>query len=136
VAEGTREGERALTGGLGGVSGREGDGLTDRAQRQGTQALTGGSGRRVRTREAASRDLGRAIKIGRGRSTLGGLVSCGRRRSSSRWWSRWSWGGCELRWFQGRRSWLEMKRMTQQTRWRGRGHETRIRERETAGKKL
>jgi hypothetical protein len=29
-----------------------------------------------------------------------------------------------------------MKRMTRRTRWRGRGHETGIRERETAGKKL
>jgi hypothetical protein len=52
-----------------GVSDREGDGLTDQAQRQGTQALTGGSERRAHMREAVSRDVGRAIKIGRGRST-------------------------------------------------------------------
>jgi hypothetical protein len=87
-------------------------------------------------REAVSHDMGRAIKIGRGRSKPGGLVSCGRRRSSSRRWSHWSWAGCELRWFRGHRSWLEMKMTTQRTRKRGRSHETGIRERETVGKKL
>jgi hypothetical protein len=38
-------------------------------------------------REAVSHDLGRAIKIGRGRSDRGRVNSCGRRRSSSRRWS-------------------------------------------------
>jgi hypothetical protein len=47
-------------------------GLTDRAQRQGTQALTGGFRRRTRVREAVSCDLGRAIKIGWGRSNREG----------------------------------------------------------------
>jgi hypothetical protein len=55
----------------GGVSDREGGGLTGWAQRQGTQALTGGSGRGARVREAVSRDLGRAIEIGQGTSKPG-----------------------------------------------------------------
>jgi hypothetical protein len=55
------------------VSDREGGGLTDWAQCQGAQALTGRSGRGARVREAVSRDLGRAIEIGRGRSKPGGV---------------------------------------------------------------
>jgi hypothetical protein len=55
------------------VSATEGEGaLTGRAQRQKARALTGGPGHRVRVREAVSRDLGRAIKIGRGRSNREG----------------------------------------------------------------
>jgi hypothetical protein len=51
------------------VSATEGEGaLNDRAQSQGTQTLADGPGRRARVREAVSRDLGRAIEIGRGRS--------------------------------------------------------------------
>jgi hypothetical protein len=46
--------------------------LTERAQRQGTRALTDGPGRRARVREAVSRNLGRAIKIRRERSDRGG----------------------------------------------------------------
>jgi hypothetical protein len=46
------------------------------------------------------------------------------------------WGGCVLRWFRGRRSWLEMKGTTRQTRWRVCGHETGVREGRTAGKRL
>jgi hypothetical protein len=68
VAEDARG--RALTGGPA-VSATEGA-LTDRAQRQGTRALTDGPGRRARVREAVSRDLGRAIEIGRGRSNWEG----------------------------------------------------------------
>jgi hypothetical protein len=37
----------------------------------------------LRGREAVSRDLGRVIKIERGRSKPGGLVSYGQRQSSS-----------------------------------------------------
>jgi hypothetical protein len=54
------------------VSATEGGALTERAQRQGTRVLTDGPGRRTRVREAVSRDLGRVIKIGRGRSDRGG----------------------------------------------------------------
>jgi hypothetical protein len=62
----------------------EGEGaLTERAQRQGTRAQTGGLGCRARVREAVSRDLGHAIKIGRGRSDREGVNGCGRRRFSS-----------------------------------------------------
>jgi hypothetical protein len=64
-------GGRALTGGPE-ASATEGESaLTDRAQRQGTRALTDGPGRRVCVREAVSSDLGSAIKIGRGRSDGG-----------------------------------------------------------------
>jgi hypothetical protein len=41
-----------------------------------------------------------------------------------------------LQGFRGRWSWLEMEKTTRQTRWRGCGHETDVREGETAGKKL
>jgi hypothetical protein len=63
---------RALTGGPGGVNDRGESALTERAQRQGTRALTDEPGRRVRVREVVSRDLGRAIKIGRRGSDRGG----------------------------------------------------------------
>jgi hypothetical protein len=67
------------------VSAVEGEGaLTDQAQHHGTRALTGGPGRRACVREAVSRDLGRAIKIGRGRSDQEGVNDYGWRRSSSR----------------------------------------------------
>jgi hypothetical protein len=56
--------------------------LTSRTQHQGAQVLTDGPGHRTRGREAVSRDLGRAIEIELGRSKPGGLVSCGRCRSS------------------------------------------------------
>jgi hypothetical protein len=59
------------------VSTTEGGALTDRAQCQGTRALTDGPGRRARVREAVSRDLGRAIKIGRGRSNRDGGTAAG-----------------------------------------------------------
>jgi hypothetical protein len=49
-----------------------GGALTDRAQRQGTRALTDGPGRRARVREVVSRDLGHAIEIGRERSNREG----------------------------------------------------------------
>jgi hypothetical protein len=55
------------------VSATEGGALTEQAQRQGTRALTDGSGCRARVREAVSRDLGRVIKIGRGGSDRGGM---------------------------------------------------------------
>jgi hypothetical protein len=55
------------------VSATEGEGaLIDRAQRQGTRTLADGPGRKARVREALSRDLGRAIEIGRGRSNRKG----------------------------------------------------------------
>jgi hypothetical protein len=61
-------GGRALIGGPGGVSDR-GRGRTDRAgPAPEDAALTGGPGCRAHVREAVSRDLGRAIKIRRGRS--------------------------------------------------------------------
>jgi hypothetical protein len=41
-----------------------------------------------------------------------------------------------LRRFRGRRSWLEMKRKTQRTRWWGYGHETEVREGRTAEERL
>jgi hypothetical protein len=63
----------------------QGGALTVRAQRQGTRALIDGPERRAHVREAASRDLGRAIKIGQGRSNREGANGCGRRRSSSLW---------------------------------------------------
>jgi hypothetical protein len=68
-----------------GVSDREGGGLNGWAQRQGAQALIGGSGRMPRVREAVSCDLGRAIEIEQGRSKPGVVNSCGRCRSFSRW---------------------------------------------------
>jgi hypothetical protein len=55
-----------------GVNNRGGGALTERTQRQGMWVLTDGPGRRARVREAVSRDLGHAIKIGRGRSDRGG----------------------------------------------------------------
>jgi hypothetical protein len=68
ATEGTRAGGRALTGGQW-VSATEGEGaLTDRVQRQGTWALTGGPRRRARVREAVPHDLGRVIKIERRRT--------------------------------------------------------------------
>jgi hypothetical protein len=67
------------------VSATEGESaLTERAQRQGMRALIGGPGRRARVREAVSRDLGRAIKIGRGRSDRGRVNGFGRHNSSPR----------------------------------------------------
>jgi hypothetical protein len=73
----------ALTSGLA-ASAIEERGRADRSDPAlGTQVLTDGPGHRARGREAVSHDLGRAIKIGHGRSKPRGLVSCGRRRSSS-----------------------------------------------------
>jgi hypothetical protein len=73
-----------LTSGLE-ASAAEGEGaLAERAQCQGTWALTGGPGRRARVREAVSRDLGRAIRIGRRGTDRGGVNDCGRRCSSLR----------------------------------------------------
>jgi hypothetical protein len=72
VVEGACAGERVLTGGPA-ASATEGGALTGRAQRQGMQAVTGGPGHRARVREAVSRDLGRAIEIGRGRSNREGV---------------------------------------------------------------
>jgi hypothetical protein len=52
------------------VSAIEGeDALTERAQRQGTRALTGGPGAQGARARSGIRDLGRAIKIGRGNQT-------------------------------------------------------------------
>jgi hypothetical protein len=77
ATEGARAGGRALTGGLG-ASATEGEGaLTERAQRQRTWALTGGPKRQARVREAVSRDLGRAMKIGRRGSDRGGRTAAG-----------------------------------------------------------
>jgi hypothetical protein len=54
------------------VSATEGEGaVTERAQRQGTRALTGGPGAQGARARSGIRDLGRAIKIGRGRSDQG-----------------------------------------------------------------
>jgi hypothetical protein len=67
------------------VSATEGEGaLTEQAQSQGTQALTGGPGVQGTRAGSGIRDLGRAIKIGRGRSDRGGVNGCGRRCSSQR----------------------------------------------------
>jgi hypothetical protein len=55
------------------VSATEGEGaLTDRAQRKWARALTDGPGGRALVREAVSRNLGRAIEIGWGRSNREG----------------------------------------------------------------
>ena len=63
----------------------EGEGaLTERAQRQGTWALTGEPGTQGARVRSGIRDLGRAIKIGQGRSDQGGMNGCGRRCSSPR----------------------------------------------------
>jgi hypothetical protein len=52
----------------------EGEGaLTERAQRQGTWALTGGPGAQGTRARSGIRDLGRAIKVGRRRSDWGGV---------------------------------------------------------------
>jgi hypothetical protein len=68
-----------------GASATEGEGaLTEQAQRQGTQALTGGPGAQGARGRSGIRDLGRAIKIRRGRSYQGGTNGCGRRCSSPR----------------------------------------------------
>jgi hypothetical protein len=67
------------------VSAAEGEGaLTERAQRQEAWALTGRPGRQAREREAVSRDLGHAMKIGRRGSERGGMNGCRQRCSSSR----------------------------------------------------
>jgi hypothetical protein len=59
-------GKRVLTGGPG-VSATEGESaLTERAQCQVTWALTGGPGVQGARARSGTRDLGRAIKIGRG----------------------------------------------------------------------
>jgi hypothetical protein len=85
AGEGARvRASEALKGGLATSVTEERGALTGRTQRQGAQVLTDGPGHRTCGREAVFRDLGRVIKIGRGRSKPGGLVSCGRRRSSSR----------------------------------------------------
>jgi hypothetical protein len=55
-----------------GVRGRGEGALTDRAQRQGTRALTDGPGHRARMREAVSCDLGHAIEIGLAKSNWEG----------------------------------------------------------------
>jgi hypothetical protein len=61
-----RAGGRVLTGGPG-ASATEGESaLTERAQRQGTWALTGGPGAQGARARSGTRDLGRAIRIGRG----------------------------------------------------------------------
>jgi hypothetical protein len=60
-----------LTGGPG-VSATEGEGaLNERAQRQRTWALIGGLGAQGARARSGIRDLGRAIRIGRGRSDPG-----------------------------------------------------------------
>jgi hypothetical protein len=46
--------------------------LTEQAQRQGTRALTGGPGASGARARSGIHDLGRAIKIRRGRSDRGG----------------------------------------------------------------
>jgi hypothetical protein len=62
----------------------EGEGaLTERAQRQGTWALTGEPGTQGARVRSGIRDLGRVIKIGRGRSNQGGINGCGQCCSSS-----------------------------------------------------
>jgi hypothetical protein len=73
AAEGARAGasERWQSGQ--GVSATEGESaLTERAQRQGTWALTGGPGAHGARARSGICDLGHAIKIGRGRSNQGG----------------------------------------------------------------
>jgi hypothetical protein len=80
-----RKGERGADKRASGVRDR-GEGRADRLDpTPGAQLLTDGPGHRARRREAVSRDLGRAIKIGHGRSTPGGVNGCGRCRSLSRW---------------------------------------------------
>ena len=60
------------------MSATEGEGaLTERAQRQETRALTGGPGVQGARARSGIRDLGRAIKIGRGRSDWGGRMAAG-----------------------------------------------------------
>jgi hypothetical protein len=60
------------------VSATDGEGaLTEWAQRQGTQALTGGPGAQGVRARSGIHDLGRAIKIGRGRSDQGGQTAVG-----------------------------------------------------------
>jgi hypothetical protein len=72
-----------LTGGPG-VSAIEGEGaLTERAQRKGTRALTGGPGAQGARARSGIRDLGRAIKIGR-RNQTRRMNGCRRRCSSPR----------------------------------------------------
>jgi hypothetical protein len=81
------------------------------------------------------RDLGCAMKIGRRGLDRGGPNGYGRHCSSPRRRGRWSWGGRELGWLQGRRSWAERERMPRWTQWRGRGHESVGREGRTTGKR-
>jgi hypothetical protein len=57
--------------------------LTSRAQRQVTQALTGGPGDMARGRESVPGDLDHAIRIERWRSKPGRFYGCGQRRSCS-----------------------------------------------------
>jgi hypothetical protein len=67
-----RAGERASADKrVGGVSDWDGGRLTGWVQRQGAQALTGGSGCGSHVLEAVSHDLGRVIEIERGRSKPG-----------------------------------------------------------------
>jgi hypothetical protein len=67
------------------MSAAEGEGaLTEWAQCQGTWALTGGPGAQSARVRSGIRDLGRAIKIGWGRSDQGGMNDCRRRCSSPR----------------------------------------------------
>jgi hypothetical protein len=66
-----------LTGGPGDVSDRGEGALTERAQRQGTWALTGGPRAQGARARSGIRDLGHAIKIGRGRSDQGGRTAAG-----------------------------------------------------------
>jgi hypothetical protein len=84
VAEGARAGGRALTSGSG-ASAAEGEGaLTERAQRQGTWALTGRAGRQARVREAVSHGLSCAIRIRQRGSDRGAANGRGWRCSSPR----------------------------------------------------
>jgi hypothetical protein len=67
------------------VSATKGEGaLTERAQHQGTWALTGGPGAQGARARSGIRDIGRAIMIGRGGSDRGGTNGCGRCCSSPR----------------------------------------------------
>jgi hypothetical protein len=85
-------------------------------------------------REAVSRDLGRAIKIGRGRSDRGGerlqatLLLSAAVKSPELEQTR-------ARWFRGRRDWAERERMPRRTQWWGKGHESEDGEGRTAGRR-
>jgi hypothetical protein len=119
-----------------GASATEGEGaLTERAQRQGTRALTGGSGAQgARARSGVPRsgpcnqDRTEGIRPRRGgrlRAAL--LLSAAVRSPGLR-------QAC-ARGFRGRRDWTERERTPRRTQWRGRGHESDGGDGRTAGRR-